>query len=109
MTAWIARLHRHDERFLHALILRRRPRPDRFMRGVTHLGDAAVVIGIALLLALGIFPALALAARRAAFALTASFLAVQLVKRTVTRSRPVMPTGVAALVQPPDRFSFPSG
>ena len=109
MTAWIARLHRHDERFLHALILRRRPRLDRFMRGVTHLGDAAVVIGIALLLALGIFPALALAGRRAAFALTASFLAVQLVKRTVTRSRPVMPTGVAALVQPPDRFSFPSG
>ena len=109
MTAWIIRLHHHDERFLHALVLRRRPRLDRAMRAVTHLGDAAVTVTLALLLALGMVPALAAAGRRAAFALVSSHLVVQLLKRTVTRSRPVMPTGVAALIQPPDRFSFPSG
>jgi undecaprenyl-diphosphatase len=109
MTAWILRLHHHDERFLHALVLRRRPRLDRAMRAVTHLGDAAVTVTLALVLALGMAPALATAGRRAAFALVTSHLVVQLLKRTVTRSRPVMPTGVAALTQPPDRFSFPSG
>jgi undecaprenyl-diphosphatase len=109
MTAWIARMHRHDERFLHALVARRRPRLDRLMRAVTHLGDAAVTVTAALLLSLGAVPGLALAGRRAAFALVASHLVVQLLKRTVTRARPVMPTGVKALVQPPDRFSFPSG
>lgn len=109
MTAWIARLHQHDERFLHALVLRRRPRLDRFMRGVTHLGDAAVTLTAAFLLSLGLVPELTAAGRRAAFALVASHLVVQLVKRTVTRARPRMPTGVAALAQPPDRFSFPSG
>ncbi|MBV9108733.1 MAG: phosphatase PAP2 family protein [Gemmatimonadetes bacterium] len=50
-----------------------------------------------------------MAGRRAAFALVASHLVVQLLKRTVTRSRPAMPMGVEALIQPPDRFSFPSG
>ncbi|HEU0052737.1 MAG TPA: phosphatase PAP2 family protein, partial [Longimicrobium sp.] len=109
MTALIARLHRTDERFLHALVLRRRPRLDHFMHAVTHLGDAAVTVVLAAVLALGVVPALALAGRRAAFALVASHLAVQLLKRTVTRARPAMPTGVAALIQPPDRFSFPSG
>ena len=109
MTAWIARLHAHDERFLHALVLRRHPRLDRFMRAVTHLGDAVATIATALLLSLGAVPALTESGRRAAFALVASHLVVQLVKRTVTRARPAMPTGVAALIQPPDRFSFPSG
>jgi undecaprenyl-diphosphatase len=109
MTAWILRIHHHDERFLHAMVLRRRPRLDLAMRAVTHLGDAAVTVTLTLALVLGIAPSLALAGRRAAFALVGSHLVVQLLKRTVTRSRPVMPTGVAALVQPPDRFSFPSG
>ncbi len=107
MTAWILRIHHHDERVLHAMVLRRRPRLDRAMRAVTHLGDAAVTV--TLTLALGLVPGLMVAGRRAAFALVGSHLVVQLLKRTVTRSRPTMPTGVAALVQPPDRFSFPSG
>jgi undecaprenyl-diphosphatase len=109
MTAWIAHLGRHDERFLHALVRRRRPRLDLLMRGVTHLGDAAVCITVAALLAAGLVPALTDAGRRAAFALVASHLVVQLLKRSVSRPRPAMPTGIEALVQPPDRFSFPSG
>jgi undecaprenyl-diphosphatase len=54
-------------------------------------------------------PALRAAGTRAAFALVASHAVVQLLKRTITRARPRMPEGFAALVQPPDRFSFPSG
>lgn len=109
MSTLIARLHHHDERFLHALVRRRRPRLDRCMRAVTHLGDAAVTITAALLLALGAVPGLAAAGRLAAFALVSSHLVVQLLKRTVTRARPSLPAGFHALMQPPDRFSFPSG
>ncbi len=109
MNAWIFRLHQHDERALHSLVLRRRPALDRAMRAVTHLGDAAVTVGATLMLVMGVWPELALTGRRAAFALAASHLVVQLLKRTVTRARPRMPTGVLALIQPPDRFSFPSG
>ena len=109
MTAWIIRLHVHDERALHALVLRRRPLLDRAMHGVTHLGGARTSVGITLLLAMGLVPALQDAGMRAAFALAGSHLVVQMLKRTVSRARPRMPEGFAALVQPPDRFSFPSG
>lgn len=109
MTTWIVRLHAHDERALHALVLRRRPPLDRWMHGVTHLGDAASTIGLTLLLVLGVLPALREAGMQAAFALASSHAVVQLLKRTVSRARPRMPEGFAALVQPPDRFSFPSG
>lgn len=109
MTAWILRLHAHDERALHALVLRRRPRLDRAMHVVTHLGDAVFTIGVTLVLALGAVPGLRDAGLRAAFALASSHLVVQLLKRTISRARPRMPEGFASLVQPPDRFSFPSG
>jgi undecaprenyl-diphosphatase len=109
MTTWIIRLHHHDERALHAMVLRRHPRLDRAMHAVTHLGDAAVTIGVTLALLLGTVPTLRQAGMRAAFALVASHAVVQLLKRTITRARPRMPEGFAALVQPPDRFSFPSG
>ncbi|HEU0013367.1 MAG TPA: phosphatase PAP2 family protein [Longimicrobium sp.] len=110
MSEWILlRLHRHDERALHALLMRRRPRLDRAMRWITHLGDAAVTIGLTLWMLLSPYPAVAAAGRRAAFALAVSHLLVQVVKRTVTRARPCLPMGVSALVRAPDRFSFPSG
>lgn len=109
MTTWIIRLHAHDERALHALVLRRRPPLDRAMHAVTHLGGAVVTVGVALVLALGIVPPLREAGVRAFVALAGSHAVVQLLKRTVGRARPRMPEGFAALVQPPDRFSFPSG
>ena len=110
MSTWIlAHLHRHDERMLHAFVSRRHPRLDRLMRALTHLGDAAVTIGITLLLLAGVVPGGAGVGAYAAFTLVGSHLCVQLIKRTVTRARPCLPIGVTALVQPPDRFSFPSG
>jgi undecaprenyl-diphosphatase len=109
MTAWIVRLHTHDERALHALVQRRRPLLDRAMHAVTHLGDAASTVGVTLVLMAGLIPDLREAGFRAAIALAGSHAVVQLLKRTVSRARPRMPEGFAALVQPPDRFSFPSG
>ncbi len=105
MSTLIVRLHLHDERVLHALLLRRRPRLDRAMRAVTRLGDAATTVAAALLLALCV----PTDGGRAAFALAASHLLVQLVKRAVGRPRPRLPVGVTALAHAPDRFSFPSG
>jgi undecaprenyl-diphosphatase len=49
------------------------------------------------------------ASRTALLTLTISHLAVQLVKRTVVRTRPARSGTHAALVREPDRFSFPSG
>lgn len=109
MSAWIVRLGRHDERALHALVLCRRPRLDRMMRALTHLGDTPVAVGGATLLALGTAPELESAGREAAFALAASHALVQLLKRTITRPRPRLPVGVGSLIAAPDRFSFPSG
>jgi undecaprenyl-diphosphatase len=109
MTTWMVRLHERDERLLHALVLRRRRYVDPLMRGVTHLGDAALTIGLSLALLFGAFPGLDGAGRRAAFALAASHLVVQVVKRTVCRARPRLPMGCEFLMHPPDRFSFPSG
>lgn len=107
MAIWLLRLHHHDERFLHALVLRRRPRLDRCMRAVTHLGDATATVGLVfLLLAMGTWREVG---TLAAFALVSSHLAVQLLKRTISRARPRLPVGVASLVRAPDRFSFPSG
>ncbi|HEX2080398.1 MAG TPA: phosphatase PAP2 family protein [Longimicrobium sp.] len=106
MSTWIlARLHHHDERMLHAFVSRRHPGLDRLMRALTHLGDALVTIAITLVLLAAVPDAGVLAA----FTLVGSHLCVQLIKRTVTRARPCLPMGVSALVQPPDRFSFPSG
>ena len=85
------------------------PRPLRvFWLTVTHLGGVVCSILIALL------PFLmdGLAQRVAVDALTTlvvSHLAVQLVKRTVSRPRPSRSTARAALIEDPDRFSFPSG
>ncbi len=106
MTAWIVKIGRRDEALLHALVLRRRGWLDRLLRRVTHLGDAVTTVPLAAVL-------LASSPRgvggRVAWALLASHLAAQAVKRTVNRPRPHRPAGVESLVNAPDRFSFPSG
>lgn len=109
MSALLLILSRHDERALHALVLRRRALPDRLMRSVTHLGDAWVVIPLVLALAAGVLPGWEQPGQAAAFGLTLSHLWVQLLKRTISRPRPHLPVGCASLIEAPDRFSFPSG
>jgi undecaprenyl-diphosphatase len=109
MTAWIVRLHSHDERALHALVLRRRRPLDSAMRALTHAGDAWATVALTLLLLLAPHAGARAAGTLAAWALVLSHLGVQVLKRSVSRARPSMPVGCSALVHAPDRFSFPSG
>ncbi|MEX2570002.1 MAG: phosphatase PAP2 family protein [Gemmatimonadota bacterium] len=109
MATWLLLLRAHDERLLHALILRRGRLTDRLMRGVSHLGDAVTTIGTVAILCLGVVPKLQASGAFAAITLVSSHLGVQLLKRTIDRPRPRMPVGYASLVHAPDRFSFPSG
>jgi undecaprenyl-diphosphatase len=79
-----------------------------FWLGVTHLG------GVVCSVLLAILPFLVHALpERAGFdatvTLVLSHLAVQLVKRSVSRPRPSHRTSGAARIKEPDRFSFPSG
>ena len=107
MMQVVARLHRHDEWLLHCFLRCRRSLLDRVMTAATRLGDPAIVIGFTLLL-LAIGPTRAVGWKVAAM-VTLSHVAVQLLKRTVNRPRPALPVGIEALLQAPDRFSFPSG
>jgi undecaprenyl-diphosphatase len=109
MAAWLPLLARHDERMLHRMVVRRRRMIDRAMRGITHLGDAVVVVSLVLLLLSDVLPGTGAAGWRAAVTVTVSHLLVQILKRAVTRPRPELPVGTGSLVDPPDRFSFPSG
>jgi undecaprenyl-diphosphatase len=105
----LGRLRRQDMRALDYVVLLRRPRIDRFMRRVTRLGDPPVVVLVAAGLLLSPDPAWRGVGVTAAVALVVSHLLVQVLKRCVSRTRPSLPVGTAWLIQPPDRFSFPSG
>ncbi|CAN5842601.1 phosphatase PAP2 family protein [soil metagenome] len=109
MIGILAILGRHDERALHAMVMRRRPSVDQFMRAVTHLGDVWLVVPMAVALMLGVVPGLETAGLHAAIILSLSHAFVQLLKRTISRPRPRLPIGCLSLVEAPDRFSFPSG
>jgi len=109
MNGVLISLGQADERLLRALVERRRPRIDALMRWVTRLGSWYVVVPLAVLLASGLLPAVTSAARVGLAALVTSHLLVQLLKRTVCRKRPELPVGMCSLIDPEDRFSFPSG
>ena len=109
MTELILRLSLHDQRALHALVLRRRPWLDHVMRAVTHAGGASMTIAVALVLMAGALPGLRSAGILAAFALALSHAVVHVAKRAVSRPRPHLPVGLESLAAAPDRFSFPSG
>lgn len=111
MSHLMLTLGSYDERLLLALVMRRRRIADVGMRAITRLADPGVAITVTLVLLLGLGAAEPLqpAGRVAAFALTISHVAVQLLKRTVVRARPALPVGLAFLIEPQDRFSFPSG
>lgn len=101
-------MERHDRDVLIAWTLGRRPGTLRVMRAVTHGGDAAAVIGIALVAIIAGTGLVRHAGLVAAFTLAVSHGMVQLLKRSIGRPRPRLPPG-ACLIEPPDRFSFPSG
>ncbi len=108
MSPWIVRAGMADRRLLQALALRRRPALSRFMGGWTRLGDPGVVVALGVLCLLAASQGVPGAGMSVAV-LALSHLLSQLLKRTVSRPRPDLPEGLRCLVEPPDRFSFPSG
>jgi undecaprenyl-diphosphatase len=109
MKGWIPRILQGDERALLYLIAGRHPRLDRAMHAWTHVGDATTTVGASLIMLAAPIPVWRRAGVVAAATLAGSHLAVQLLKRTISRPRPRLPVGLAALIEPPDHFSFPSG
>jgi undecaprenyl-diphosphatase len=109
VTALLFKIRSFDERLLAAVVVRRKDWLDRTMITVTHLGGATFTILFSIFLATGLIPGTGSAGRLAIQTLAVSHIAAQLLKRTVTRSRPQLPVGFAFLAEPPDRFSFPSG
>lgn len=104
----IESIGRRDHAVLIAFTERRAPWLTRFMGAITHFGDALTIIAACLLMLSAPIAGVRAAGFAAAFTLIASHGAVQLLKRLISRPRPALPTG-ACLVEPPDRFSFPSG
>ncbi len=80
-----------------------------FWTVLTHLGGVTASIVLALIPLVLAHGQLKVAAVQAAWALTISHLIVQVIKRSVERTRPAEAAQRLALVGVPDRFSFPSG
>lgn len=106
--ALLVRLRESDARALHYLVARRHRWLDRAVALVTQLGGVGFTIGLVLAL-LTSGAEWAEVGRTAGFALAASHLLVQALKRMIARPRPRLPPGVYCLAATPDRFSFPSG
>jgi undecaprenyl-diphosphatase len=109
MSSLMLSLSAADRRLLVAVLSRRRPRADMVMRLVTRVGNWYVILPFTIALATGVVPELRSAGKVALWALVVSHLAVQLMKRGVCRERPRLPAGFSRLVEPEDRFAFPSG
>jgi undecaprenyl-diphosphatase len=109
-TALLVRLHARDrELMIRWVIGPAAPRRSRWAwTAVTHLGGTGPSIAAA---AVPWFQCCSLhdASRVSLLTLVLSHLLVQIVKRTVVRTRPALAGLPAALVREPDRFSFPSG
>jgi undecaprenyl-diphosphatase len=106
----LLQLSAHDRALLlRCALTQDAPRWARYIwRGITHLGGTGPSI-----LAAGLpwFACCSLhqASKLALLSLVSSHLLVQLIKRTVGRSRPAAVERLVSLVSEPDRFSFPSG
>lgn len=109
MNELIVRIHRGDERVLFYVVARRYGWLDRAVSRITHLGGATFTIAAAAFMLVAPSQLWSAGGRRAAIALVASHLIVQLLKRSISRGRPTLPVGITSLVDAPDRFSFPSG
>jgi len=98
-----------DQRLLVALLHRRTRRVDTLMRLVTKLGNWYVILPATIGLAAGAVPELQGSGVLALRALVVSHLGVQALKHGICRERPRLPPGFQRLIEPEDRFAFPSG
>ncbi len=109
MSGWILRMSVVEARFHRAVATRRHRHLDRLMLIITRLGDPwfMTLFGALLLLDLVSLPhAIAV---HAALSGLVTFVVSQILKRAIARPRPSLGIGFQALIEAPDRFSFPSG
>ena len=109
MSSLMVTLSGVDERLLLSLLERRRPRLDTAMRTITRVGNPSVIVPVTIALVFGVVPGLEAAGVIAAWSLALSHALVQILKRCICRPRPRLPVGLTWLIEPEDRFSFPSG
>lgn len=109
MSTWVLAMDGVDRRLLLRLAALRHPRLTAFFLVLTRLGDPGPVVGLALAMALLEAMVVPGGGGGPVVALALAFAASQLLKRSISRPRPVLPVGLGSLVQAPDRFSFPSG
>ena len=109
MNGLILGLSGFDERLLRAFIARRRTVGRILMPLITKLGNPGLIVPLTLALAFHPHPTLNRAGAVAAFSLAFSHLVVHVLKARVSRPRPRLPVGMGWLIEPEDRFSFPSG
>jgi hypothetical protein len=106
MTTW-RRLLAWDEAMLLKVVRAQRPLTVRFLRSITHLGDAKVWVFVGLVLAAVGTDETQLLALRLGGAAGLAALVAQVIKRLSRRRRPNAGiAGVEALVAHPDAFSF---
>lgn len=108
-TVLLSHLDTHDRMLFLRCALSDSTRRTRLLwKTLTRAGGATCTM-IAATLPILLGGAVAGVAERALVTLVLSHLVVQLVKRTVGRPRPSRAVARTALVDEPDRFSFPSG
>lgn len=105
----MAALRAYDERLLDVIAARRRRWLDIFMRCITRAGDWPSMVGITVALSLGFPSGLRIVGIKCLAVLTVSHVMVQLIKRAINRPRPRLRPTALFVMEPPDRFSFPSG
>jgi undecaprenyl-diphosphatase len=110
MTPWLAHLDGRDRALFtrFALPASCPLRQRRFWLGITHAGGARASIGACVASVL-LPPVTVATAWRALLLLGVSHAVVQVVKRLAGRPRPSARFSFEALIDVPDRFSFPSG
>ena len=110
MSTWIVAMDGVDRRLLLRLATLRHPVLTLLFRTLTRVADPVPMALLGALLLVGAFPLPeGVAGRGAALSLALAFGASQLLKRRISRPRPVLPVGFASLARAPDHFSFPSG
>ena len=110
MNAWLSRLDHRDRTLYIRWVIGDSPSSATLFlwRSLTHVGGGGVVLFALAPLVLAEGPARETAVH-AVLALIIVQCFVQVVKRTVVRTRPSEARGIPAFATLPDRFSFPSG
>lgn len=108
-TSLLQRLDARDRALFDRWTIDRSTASRRMWIVLTHMGGLWCSVGAAVLPLVVANASLRAAAFRAFLGLAISHVIVQILKRTMLRTRPTEELGHESLVRVPDEFSFPSG